>query len=201
MAKENGFFQSTSYHVLVFLVLLTTLAFSIMAFYNSKQIKEFAIPKPLDVKDFMAKLRAHPEMKDLQEVDPLNIVQITNANLQSLQTQIRNLDISFLGSFLVQYKDSIVVYNYLNNTKPYNNTRSYNSNSTPRTYSNYNQNSTQPRGNVRTQTSPTRSYSPSTNYGGGHSTSNGGFGGRGFGGGGTGGGGGGRSSGGGAGRR
>jgi hypothetical protein len=115
MVRQEGFFGSTVYSVLVFLVLLTTLALSMMAFYNSKQLKDFIIPKPLDVEDFMAKLKAHPEMSQLSE-NPLNIVQVTSANLPNLQAQIGNLDTSFLGSFLVQYKDFIVVYNYLNDT-------------------------------------------------------------------------------------
>ena len=116
MAKQEGFFGSTAYQVIVFLVLLTTLSFSIMAFYNSKQLKEFIIPKQLDTEDFLAKLRAHPEMQILKEVEPLNIVQITNANLQNIQAQIKDLDASFLGNFLVQYKEAIVVYDYLNDT-------------------------------------------------------------------------------------
>src|SRR3989338_5217038 len=95
MVKHDGFFGSSLYHILVSLALLATLVFSIMAFYNSKQLKEFVIPKQIDTKDFMEKLKAHPEMQGRAQ-EPSNVVQVTSSNIQNLQAQIGNLDASFI---------------------------------------------------------------------------------------------------------
>jgi hypothetical protein len=41
-------------------------------------------------------------------------VQINKDNFASLQSQISGLDISYIGSFIVQYRDGIVLYDYKN---------------------------------------------------------------------------------------
>jgi len=56
----------------------------------------------------------HDEMKSFVGVAPLNIIQINQNNIANLQTQISGLDSSYIGSFLVQYTNAIVIYNYDN---------------------------------------------------------------------------------------
>jgi hypothetical protein len=69
----------------------------------------------IDANDFLAKMTAHPEASSYVGVSPLNIIQVNNNNLANLQSQIAGLDTSFLGSFIVQYTDAIVIYDYENN--------------------------------------------------------------------------------------
>ena len=68
----------------------------------------------ISVEDFLKKLTSHDEMKSYIGIAPLNIIQVTNNNLASLQTQISGLDISYIGNFIVQYNDRIVFYDYNN---------------------------------------------------------------------------------------
>ncbi len=68
----------------------------------------------IDAYDFLAKLTAHPEASSYVGISPLNIIQINTNNIDNLQAQIAGLDTSFLGSFIVQYTDSVVIYDYNN---------------------------------------------------------------------------------------
>lgn len=106
---EKPFFQ----HLIV-LVILATLIVSVLALVNSYQLKRTLIPKTTNVNDFLKKLTSHNEMKGYVGVAPLNIVQINSNNLANLQSQINGLDASYIGNFIVQYTDRIVVYDYDN---------------------------------------------------------------------------------------
>ena len=109
-------FQKPIFNYLLMLAVLASLLFSILSFSNTYQLKKFVIPNPLNIKEFIGKLTAHDEMKNYKGINPLNIIQITNSNIGNLQSQIKNIDVSFIGDFIIQYQDRLVVYNYLNDT-------------------------------------------------------------------------------------
>ena len=106
---EKPLFQYT----LAFLV-IATLVISVFSLVNTYELKKSLIPKSIIIKDFLNKLTSHPELKSYAGITPVNIVQISNNNFANLQTQISGLDISYIGSFIVQYTDRMVVYDYDN---------------------------------------------------------------------------------------
>lgn len=100
-------------HILV-LSIIATLIISIFALVNVYQLKKAIIPKTVNISDFLKKLTSHDEMKGYIGVAPLNAIQINNNNIANLQAQINWLDASYIGNFIVQYTDRIVVYDYEN---------------------------------------------------------------------------------------
>ena len=93
-------------------LILATLVVGILVLLNTRQITGAVVAQTVDANDFLAKLTAHPEASRYAGVSPLNIIQVSNNNLAGLQSQISGLDTSYLGSFLVQYQDAIVIYDY-----------------------------------------------------------------------------------------
>ena len=108
--------QKQMFHYFIIVLVLATLVASILALVNTYQLKKFLIPKQIDVNDFLKKLTAHSEAKSYTGVAPLNIVQINSNNLANLQSQISGLDASYFGSFIVQYNDRVVLYDYSKDT-------------------------------------------------------------------------------------
>jgi len=107
---EMGAFQ---YIKLV--LIIATLIVGILVLLMTNQITGAAVAQQaISIEDFLSRLTAHPEAQAYVGVSPLNVIQINNNNLPNLQTQITGLDTSYLGSFLVQYTDAIVVYDYDN---------------------------------------------------------------------------------------
>ena len=100
-------------HVIV-LAIIGSLIISVFSLVNTYQLKKSLIPEAINVNDFLKKLTSHNEMKSYVGVAPLNIVQVNNNNLGNLQSQINGLDTSYIGSFIVQYTDRIVIYDYQN---------------------------------------------------------------------------------------
>ncbi|MBI2658148.1 hypothetical protein HYX08_05640 [Candidatus Woesearchaeota archaeon] len=94
--------------------IIATLAISAFSLYGVYQLKKTLVPEKIDTNDFLEKLTSHEEMKPYIGISPLNIVQINSNNFAGLQSQISGLDISYIGSFIVQYKEGIVVYDYEN---------------------------------------------------------------------------------------
>jgi len=85
-----------------------------MTYLTVKDLKEDMVPDTIPVEDFLERLTSHESMSDFVDVSPLNIVRIDANNLANLQTQIQGIDSSFIGNFLVQYQDAIVIYDYEN---------------------------------------------------------------------------------------
>ena len=106
---ENRFFQ-----YFIALLIIVTLIISILAFRNTQELKKIINPKTVTTNDFLKKLTSHSEMKGYVGVAPLNIVQIDNNNIANLESQINGLDPSYIGNFIIQYTDRIVVYDYEN---------------------------------------------------------------------------------------
>ena len=85
----------------------------ILILLKTNQITGAAVAQQtISIEDFLSKLTSHPEAQAYVGVSPLNVIQINNNNLPNLQAQIAGLDTSYLGSFLVQYADAIVIYDY-----------------------------------------------------------------------------------------
>lgn len=97
-----------------FLLILSTLVVGILILINTKQITGAVVAQTISTQDFIAKLTVHPEASKYTGVAPLNIVQVTTNNLANLQSQINGLDASYLGNYLVQYQDVILIYDYRN---------------------------------------------------------------------------------------
>jgi hypothetical protein len=106
--------EKTFFQYAVILLIIGAFVFSLMAYLNTVYLRDTLVPRTIDVNDFLSKLTAHEEMGAFVGVSPLNIVQVNQNNIANLQTQINGLDSSFIGSFLVQYTDAIVIYNYDN---------------------------------------------------------------------------------------
>ncbi len=107
---ERGIFQ-----YLKLVLIIATLVVGVLILLKTNQITGAAVAQQaISIEDFLSKLTSHPEAQAYVGVSPLNVIQINNNNLPNLQTQIAGLDISYLGSFLVQYADAIVVYDYNN---------------------------------------------------------------------------------------
>jgi len=109
--------EKAGFHYLLLLLVMVSLAISVFVLLDASQITGAAVTdaQTININDFLAKLTANPEASAYVGVSPLNIIQINNNNLANLQTQINGLDTSFLGSFVVQYSDAIVIYDYGNN--------------------------------------------------------------------------------------
>jgi hypothetical protein len=101
-------------HYAILLLVMVSLVISVLAYMKVDAIENAAVPETISVEDFLKKLTSHEETKGLVGVAPLNVVQITQANLANLQGQISGLDVSFVGSYIVQYQDRVVVYDYQN---------------------------------------------------------------------------------------
>ncbi len=101
-------------HYAVLLLVAASIILSTFALLKVSAIEKIVVPQTISMDDFLKKLTAHEETKMLVGVSPLNIIQITQNNLGNLQGQISGLDVSFVGSYLVQYQDRVVVFDYTN---------------------------------------------------------------------------------------
>lgn len=108
----NAICEKPIFNYALIVLVIAALVLSILAFANVQQLKKSLAPKTININDFLAKLTGHPEMEIYIGVAPSSIVQINSNNLANLQMQIEGLDESYLGSFIVQYPDSIVIYDY-----------------------------------------------------------------------------------------
>ncbi len=108
------FHEKPVFYYTIAMLVVVTLIVSIFALVNIYQLKKSLTPKAININDFLKKLTFHNEMKSYVGVAPLNIIQINNNNFANLQAQITGLDVSYVGNFLVQYSDRVVVYDYDN---------------------------------------------------------------------------------------
>lgn len=105
---EKGVFQ----YIKLFLI-IATLIVGILVLLKTNQITGAAVAQQaISIEDFLSRLTSHPEAQAYVGVSPLNVIQINSNNLPNLQAQIAGLDMSYVGSFLVQYPDAIVIYDY-----------------------------------------------------------------------------------------
>jgi hypothetical protein len=111
-SHDAHLFERPAFQYAIVLSIIATLIISVFALVNIYQIKKIVVPRTINANDFLKKLTSHAEMKSYVGAAPLNIIQINNNNLANLQTQINGLDVSYVGSFIVQYADRIVIYDY-----------------------------------------------------------------------------------------
>ena len=122
MARGDSSVSSSNTHMLdrpafqytIVLSIIATLIISIFALVNVYQIKKVVVPRVINSNDFLKKLTSHSEMKSYVGAAPLNIIQINSNNFANLQSQINGLDTTYIGNFLIQYSDRVVVYDYDN---------------------------------------------------------------------------------------
>lgn len=108
------FHEQPIFHYLLVFLVIAGLIVSVVALVNVSQLKKSLIPKTISINEFLKKLTAHPEMKAYVGIAPLNMVQINSNNFANLQSQISGMDISYIGNYIVQYTDRIVVYDFEN---------------------------------------------------------------------------------------
>ena len=111
-SHDTHLFEKPAFQYFIVLSIIATLIVSIIALANIYQLKNAIAQRSLNVNDFLKKLTSHAEMKGYVGVAPLNIIQIDNNNFANLQAQISGLDQSYIGNFIVQYTDRIVIYDY-----------------------------------------------------------------------------------------
>jgi len=111
---EEPIHEKPIFHYIIIILIIATLTISTIALVNTNQLKDALVPQTVSVEDFLKKLTSHDEMKSLVGISPLNIIQVNNNNIANLQSQINGFDSSYIGSFLVQYSDAIVIYDYDN---------------------------------------------------------------------------------------
>lgn len=111
---NSHLFEQPAFQYFIVLSIIATLIISIFALVNIYQLKKVVVPRTVNANDFLKKLTLHNEMKGYVGAAPLNIIQINSNNFANLQAQITGLDISYIGNFIVQYTDRIVVYDYDN---------------------------------------------------------------------------------------
>jgi len=113
-ATHKHIYEKPFFQYIIVLSIIATLVISAISLANVYQLKKSLVPRTVNVNDFLKKLVAHNEMKGYVGISPLNVIQINNNNFANLQTQISGLDTSYIGNFVVQYTDRIVVYDYNN---------------------------------------------------------------------------------------
>ena len=104
--------ETAIFHYIAILLIIAALFVSIIALANTNKLKNALAPQTININDFLNKLTSHDEAKAYVGVSPLNIVQINSDNIANLQAQIAGLDASYMGNFIVQYTDRIVIYDY-----------------------------------------------------------------------------------------
>ncbi len=114
-SSDTYLFEKPAFQYLIVLSIIATMVVSIIALVNIYQVKKIVVPRTVNVNDFLKKLTSHEQMRAYVGVSPLNIVQINNNNFANLQSQISGIDVSYIDSFIVQYTDRIVIYDYDNN--------------------------------------------------------------------------------------
>jgi hypothetical protein len=110
--SRNAVPSLVQYAVLVLVIVSVVL--SALAYFKVAALEKALVPQTVSIDDFLKKLTSHEETKSFIGVSPLNVVQITQNNLANLQSQLSGLDVSYVGSYIVQYPNSIIVYDYEN---------------------------------------------------------------------------------------
>jgi len=109
-----GIHEKPFFHYSMAFLTMAIFIMSLFALIYTIQLKKAILPETVNVNEFLKSLTSHPEMKSYIGVAPLNVIEVNNNNLASLQAQISGIDSSYIGNFIVQYSDRIVVYDYHN---------------------------------------------------------------------------------------
>ena len=110
---REPFYEKGVFQYIKLVLIIATLIVGIFILLKTNQITGAAVAQQtMSIEDFLSRLTSHPEAQAYVGVSPLNVIQINSNNLPNLQAQIAGLDLSYLGSFLVQYSNAIVIYDY-----------------------------------------------------------------------------------------
>lgn len=110
--SDAHLFEKPAFQYFIVFSIIATLIISILAFVNIYQLKKTLIPTTINTNNFLKRLTSHNEMRAYVGIAPLNIIQINNNNFANLQAQMSGLESSYIGNFIVQYADRVVVYDY-----------------------------------------------------------------------------------------
>lgn len=111
---KESLHEKPVFHYALFLLIIVALVISSFSLYKTNNLAGAVVADTINVNDFLSKLTSHDETKDYIGVTPLNILQVNQNNLANLQAQINGLDTSYIGDFIVQYSDNIVIYDFNN---------------------------------------------------------------------------------------
>jgi hypothetical protein len=111
---REPFHETPAFQYTGLLLIIATLVVGVLILININQITGAAVAQTINTNDFLNKLTSHDETKAYVGVSPLNIMQVDNNNIANLQTQINGLDSSYIGDFIIQYTDAIMIYDYNN---------------------------------------------------------------------------------------
>ncbi len=112
MARSKSSDSSSLKMHIIGLVALVALIVSAYSLFQISKLNQVVFPETVEISEFLDKLTAHEQMSAFQGVVPLNIIQINQNNVGNLQSQIAGLDTTYLGDFLVQYDNAIVIYDF-----------------------------------------------------------------------------------------
>lgn len=113
MAKKTD--KSAYNTTLLYLIVLISLISLVISSISLSKITSMSNPSPsIQLSDIIEKLTAHEELAEYKDVTPLNIIVISNNNLGNLQGLIQGLDVSYIGDYLLQYADRLIIYDYNN---------------------------------------------------------------------------------------
>jgi hypothetical protein len=108
MTEKN---PSSPINWIILIMVILCLGVSIYSLMEVRALKTAIMPqKTLSMQEFLAKLNSHPELINYRNLNPLNVITITTTNLPSLQGQITGLDVSYIGQYVIQYADRLVIY-------------------------------------------------------------------------------------------
>ena len=107
-------FRKNKAEFLLYIALTISLIALLLSSYNFYAINKSYDDNSINLDEFLGKLTAHAEMGDYQTVSPINIIQVNSNNLATLSSQIAGLDETFIGDFIIEYTDKIIVYDYEN---------------------------------------------------------------------------------------
>ena len=66
--------------------------------------------------DLLDKVVENPELAGYKGVQPLLVIKVNEQNLEDLKAQIQGIDESFIGDYIINYQDRIVIYDYEEST-------------------------------------------------------------------------------------
>lgn len=106
------FHESSIFHYTLLALVVLSLAISSIALTYTAQLKKALIPKTISEDEFFAKLNKHPELKGLQNEQPVG-GQLDAASLSTLKQQFPDVyKDAKVGDFLLRYKTKLIIYDY-----------------------------------------------------------------------------------------
>ncbi|MDP7180329.1 MAG: hypothetical protein QF824_03600 [Candidatus Woesearchaeota archaeon] len=104
-----------NFNHIILAVVVITLAVSIYTLTEVNKLKGGTSDgQTVSTEQFLRMLTAHPEASSYVNIPPLNIVRIDETNLANIQAQIEGVDPSYIGKYIVQYTDRLIIYDFDN---------------------------------------------------------------------------------------